>query len=111
MVARHREVQTTVNHPRLKVWGLRGSKPQVDQGEPRRLAIGDLATLDAGQQTHRRVLPQPAALEGAIADKARGSYETDRIGAKARPAFNIPEGSVSDRQSETVTRASGDCRR
>jgi hypothetical protein len=61
-------------------------------------------------RTHRRVLPQPAALEGAIADKARGSHETGRTGARAHPASNIPEGSVSDSQSETVTRESGDCR-
>lgn len=63
-----------------------------------------------GAKTHRRVLPQPAALEGAAADKPRGRYETGRTGTLIHSASNIPEGSVLGRQPRTVTRASGDRR-
>lgn len=42
-----------------------------------------LATFDAGEKTHRRVLPQPAALESVSADNPRGRDETGHRGRKA----------------------------
>src|SRR4051812_44164157 len=45
-----------------------------------------MPTVRARQQTHRRVLPQPAALEPVGADTARGDHET----AHGLPARRAP---------------------
>ena len=51
------------------------------------------ATLQPGRKTHRRMLPQFAALEGMDADNREGKGETVHSGpAGGHPGCNIPEG-------------------
>ncbi|MFQ6043512.1 MAG: hypothetical protein ACE5PV_21870 [Candidatus Poribacteria bacterium] len=72
----------------------------VDQGKPGSLASVNPATLDVGQKTHRRMLPQSAALEGLAADKLGGCTKRVRPGLSPTRHFNTPEGRFRAAKSE-----------
>ena len=79
----------------------------VDQGQPGSLASIDPATLNVGQNTHRRMLPQSAALEGLVADKQRGRTKRARPGLSPTRHSTFPRGD-SEPPNRDVTRASGE---
>ena len=51
-----------------------------------------MPTLRMRQQTHQRVLPQPAALESTSADNPEGGDETGHGGPRGHLVRNIAEG-------------------